>query len=401
MTSTVSISKQIGGVFFVVGTEVGAGILALPILIVHVGFPIGCLVLLLSWLVMTYTALLLCEINLAVENGSSFAMMAKKILGASGEFVAWFGFLIILYSIILAYISAAGSSFSVVFHINSKIASALFVMILGSFVIFGLYAVDIANRILLSIKLALLLLLCFILLPQTRLTNLLNLTPHANMILTTVPIFIASFTSHLIIPSLRMYLKSNTKVLIRVVTIGSIIPLVLYLIWIIGVVGLIPHDGSHSILAILKKGNQANVGDMLNLVKQNTRHNDIFYTVISWFSSISITTSFLGISLSLYHFLIDGLHLRRYTITLRTLIATTLTFILPFFIVYFLPNIFIRGLSYVGLCCSILLIIMPVIMIKKLKQQNHIFKIRYVDNNMLLNTALLAGITTSIVQILS
>lgn len=387
----VSINRQIGSIFIVIGTEVGAGILALPIMIAQVGFSLGCIAMLIAWLMMTYTALLICEVNLALKDGVSFAGMAKQLLGIPGQVAVWISYLLLLYMIMVAYISAAGSSFTTYFRFDSHLISLLFVGMLGLLVITGTSAVDAVNRLLLMIKLVLLLFVCIILLPKLHLSYFFSNTFNQVLFITALPVFITSFTSHLIIPPLRTYLNSDVKIIARVFIIGSIIPLLLYLIWSMGVIGVIPTTGEHSLATILAKKTEANVGDILYLLQQNL-HNDVFYKPIAWFSNISVTTSFLGVSLALYHFVIDGFKLDKLNRINKNLVAIGITFAVPLIIIWFFPNLFIKALAYVGLCCIVLLILLPVLMIKKLQRRGHIFKIRHLNNNLLLNLSFLLGV---------
>lgn len=397
---SVSLNRQIGSTFVVIGTEVGAGILALPILIAHIGFPLGCLIMLIVWALMTYTALLLCEANLALEDGVSFASMAKQILGFPGQVVVWISFLILLYSIMVAYISAAGSAFNTVSPLGSHVISLIFVAVLGFFVILGTTAVDWVNRILLSIKLVLLLFVCIILTPHIHGSHLLPSFFKSGVLFSALPVFVTSFTSHLIIPPLRSYLKSDAKALTRVIIIGSIVPLILYVLWLMGIIGVIPYTGDNSFAVLFNKGTDANVGDILNLMKANL-NNEIFYGPVSLFSNISVTTSFLGVSLALYYFLLDGFKLNSLAKLPKNLVAALLTFALPLFIVWFFPDIFIKALGYVGLCCSILLIIVPFFMLKKLMAVNHQFKIKYIKNNFFLYLSLLLGVAVVLIQLVN
>ena len=395
---SVSINRQIGSTFVVIGTEVGAGILALPILIAHIGFPLGCLVMLIAWALTTYTALLICEVNLAMDDGASFASMAKNLLGSSGQIIVWFSFLFLMYSIMTAYISAAGSAFHTSFDFSPNTVSLIFVVLLGTFVVLGTYAVDWANRLLLGTKLILLIYVCITLLPHIHISHLIVFPFNHAVLLASLPVFVTSFISHLIIPPVRSYLKSDVKALTRVILIGSIIPLILYILWIIGIVGVIPFTGANSFQDIAHKGLQANVGDILELMKANLNH-DAFYKPVSWFSNISVTTSFLGVSLALYYFLIDGFKLKRLRPFSKNVVAIMLTFILPLVIVWAFPNIFIKALGYVGLCCSVLLIIMPFFMIRKLQAKNHQFKIPYINNNLFLYLSLILGVAVVIIQL--
>ena len=393
----VSINRQIGSTFVVIGTEVGAGILALPILISKMGFPLGCLIMLMVWLVMTYTALLITESLLAVEDGASYGKLARQILGIPAEVLSWITFLALLYIVMVAYISAAGSAFNTVLHIGNSISSFVFVLVLGGCVIVGITAVDWMNRILLTGKLVLLLFVCVLLLPDINPSHLHPSFFNNATIIIALPVFITTFATHPIIPPLRTYLNSDTKVIVRVILIGSLISLGLYIIWVMGVLGVIPYTGENSFAILNAKGSSANVGDILNLMRANL-NNEMFYAPVSIFSNISVTTSFLGISLALYYFIIDGFKLKKLPSLQKNVIASILTFVLPLFVVWFFPNIFIKALGYVGLCCVMLFIIMPVLMIRKLKQQNHVFKIKYINNNILLWISLIFAIVIILSQ---
>lgn len=398
----VSLNRQIGSVFIVVGTEVGGGILALPILMAQVGFLLGSLIMLVAWVSMTYTALLLCEINLAFEDGISFAGMAEKTTGSLGGTVVWISFLLLLYMIMVAYISAAGSSLNVTLGVGVKLTSLIFVVLLGSFVVMGTVAVDWVNRLLLTTKLFLLLFVCILLVPHVKLSHL-AVAPFLTPIVTlaAIPVFVTSFTSHLIIPTLRTYLYSNVKVLTRVIIIGSLIPLFLYIIWVLGVLGVVPFIGHDSFAVLFSHTKEANVGDILRLLKANL-NSRLFYSPISIFSNISVITSFLGVSLALYGFMIDGFRLKRVkSLLTRNAIAVILTFVIPLIIIWFFPNLFIKALGFVGLCCAVLLVIMPFFMINSLKRRGHKFQIRFTNNKILLGLALVFGTTVVLIQVLS
>ena len=264
VSQNISLAKQVGSIFVVIGTEIGAGILALPILIAHIGFPLACLIMLCAWMLTTYTALLICEVNLSCEDGANFASMAKKLLGPSSQVIVWLTFLLLLYMIIVAYVSAAGSALSVTFGLNTHLVSLLFVLIFGSFVVFGTGVVDIVNRGLLGTKLILLIFVCLILIPHVKLSSLAISFVDYKVLLLSLPVFVTSFISHLIIPPLRSYLHSNVKVLTRVIIIGSVIPLILYIIWIISIIGVIPYFGNNSFTSLFAINSNPNVGDSLS-----------------------------------------------------------------------------------------------------------------------------------------
>ena len=114
--------KSLGGIMMLLGTCVGAGMLALPIAAANEGFSIATLLLFVAWLSMTFGALTLLEVNLALPEKNNLISMAEATLGAFGKYLTWFVYLLLLYSLLCAYI--AGSS-NIVFaimqamHINS------------------------------------------------------------------------------------------------------------------------------------------------------------------------------------------------------------------------------------------------------------------------------------------
>ena len=107
-----SLNRQIGSIFMIVGTEIGAGVLALPIIISHVGIFFGSIILIFAWALMLYTALLVCEANSTLGDKVSFASMAGKFLGKPGKIFLTVIFWCTLSAIAMAYISAAGSTFN-------------------------------------------------------------------------------------------------------------------------------------------------------------------------------------------------------------------------------------------------------------------------------------------------
>lgn len=71
-------------------------------------------------------------------------------------------------------------------------------------------------------------------------------------------------------------------------------------------------------------------------------------------------TAFLGVSLGLFDFLADGLKLEKSGNQGKYTLA--LTFLPPLAVVLLNPGIYLHALSYAGICCVILLLLLPSIM---------------------------------------
>src|SRR3990167_6926408 len=150
--------KLIGCILMVVGTSIGAGMLALPIATAQLGF-VGSLILLFScWFVMTAGAFLILEVNLWLPQNSNLVSMAKATIGPLGQIISWITYLLLLYSLLCAYIAGGSDLFHnllVIAGINIKtgIAAVVFTCMFGLIVYLGIRVVDYVNRGLMVVKL--------------------------------------------------------------------------------------------------------------------------------------------------------------------------------------------------------------------------------------------------------
>lgn len=359
-----------GSIMIIVGTMIGAGILALPIITAKLGFVLSSLIIIIMWSIMTYTALVITDVSCSMPYGSSFKSIAERYLGKIGGVVASISFLILMYCISTAYISAAASSLTATFpSLHENAWSIIFVLIFGSIVAFGTRIVDYANRIFIILKILVLIILCFVLNNYIDSSNLLASPIELGVsLLIAIPIFATSFTSHIIVPALSDYLHKNHKDMRKVIIIGSIIPLILYLIWVVTILGVLPLHGPVSFMqSIFDKipVQDANIGDILRALgsKVHTKTTDI---VLHVFTYVAIMTSFLSVNLSLLHFNIDSYNLDKLKNKYITLaIGIILTFSVPLIINQVNPNIFIYAMTYVGVCIAVLLMIIPSLIVVK------------------------------------
>lgn len=394
-----SINRQIGSVFMIMGTEIGAGVLALPIIISHVGIFWGSIILFMAWAVMLYTALLVCEANSTLDDGISFASMAYKFMGTKGKWFLTVIFWATLYTIIMAYISAAGSTFNSMLKMSPAITSTIFVIVFGSCVIIGTKAVDYVNRGLLSLKL-LGFIIAMVLLCYSLHGEYLLLSGVSQAILASIPAIVTTFILHNIIPTVRRYLRNNLLQLRKVVIIGSIIPLVLYIFWVVAIIGNIPAAGDHGFTSLHSMGNEANVGDLMNLLATNVKY-PLIMSAIHFVATISVTTSFLGTAISLYHFIQDVLGSHQKPLLQRISIPSILTFVVPLAIVLLYPNIFILALGFAGVGASILFILIPVLMMRKMLQTGYQCDLPILTNQFILNLVFVLGCVVVVIQFLS
>lgn len=354
------LSRVIGGILLIVGTSIGAGMLALPVANAATGFWQSSLYLFLCWAVMTTGAFFILEANLYLTKGKHMVSMADATLGKYGLLTSWVSYLFLLYTLLSAYISGGSDVFSSIMlktgvHLKDWQASTLFTLSLGLIVYGGISSVDYANRLLMFGKLIVYFLLVVLISPHIELTNFQggNFAAMSGSIM----ILITSFGFAIIVPNLRDYFDDNIKYLRRVIFIGSLIPLVCYIAWDAVLMGTIPAQGSQGLHSLM---NNPRTTSTLALFLSSKIHSDTVITLFSFFTSICMLTAFLGVALCLYSFLADGLKLRergKHGIGLYLL-----TFLPPLFIVIYYPGAYIRALSYAGVLCVILLLLLPSLM---------------------------------------
>lgn len=351
--------KLVGSILLIVGTCVGAGMLALPLATAPLGF-LGSVVLLIGcWLVMTAAAFLLLEVNLWLPLNNNIISMARETIGPVGQFVAWLAYLALLYSLLCAYIAGGSDLFHYLISLSgltlpSTFSAIIFTLLFGFIVFLGIQHVDYVNRGLMFIKFAAYFILIALLLPLIAATHLntIDLTQITSS--TAITVTITSFGFSVIIPSLRIYLNGDVKKLKLALLIGSLIPLICYILWDMAIMGMLPLNGEHGLLAILNSSNSTSTLAKNLSAAANYPSTTIF---IKLFTSVCVLTSFLGVALCMVDFLADGLHLEK--AGMSKFFLHLLALLPPLILVLFYPGMFVKALEYAGIYSAILLILLP------------------------------------------
>jgi len=343
----------LGGALLVSGTSIGAGMLALPVISSLAGLLPSLLIYLISWFVMCYTGLLFLEISLGMPEGSNILSMSEKYLGPKGKAFCWVIYLFLFYSLSIAYISAGGglikSIFSLPIGLNGSIF--LFLLIFGSFVYVGAKAVDRINIFLMLGLISSYFLFVFLGIKFIDAQNFLYFNFKKSIF--AFPIILLSFGYQGIMPTLTYYMKSDYKKVRLSIILGTSLTFLVYVIWELLVLGIIPLEGLKEALI---KGQSA-IEPLGNYTKIKT-----VYTIGKFFSFFAIATSFLGVTLGLFDFIADGFKISKKGI--NKFFIALLTFLPPFAITLINPNLFLIALNYAGgLGGVFLLILLPTMLV--------------------------------------
>ncbi|OGT43442.1 MAG: hypothetical protein A3F13_08660 [Gammaproteobacteria bacterium RIFCSPHIGHO2_12_FULL_40_19] len=349
--------KQFGSIYLILGTCIAAGMLGLPVVTAQYHFALTAIMLISSWLLMTTGAWCLLQVNMTMPQGANFISMSEAMFGRVVKYITSIAFLMLLYSLICAYVAASSDLLQALFlHIHAVIprwlATLLATVILGGIVYQGIRTVDIANRFLMSAKFVICFLLIGAVFPFAHIEKLSGGNWHWSAGAWLV--IITSFGYGNILPSIRDYLDNDRKKIMRVFFISSLIPPILYFVWIGVIHGALTRD------ILMMMNNSANTNSLLMSHLAAITHDLFLKSISVVFISICSITGFLSVSTSLLDALIDGLKCNKNN-SQRMMVAA-LTFLPPMLVVIFDPTIFIHALAYAGICCLYILVALPVAM---------------------------------------
>ncbi|OJU81600.1 MAG: amino acid transporter [Chlamydia sp. 32-24] len=337
-------NSVLSAIFLVAGTCIGGGMLALPVSTGVSGFFPALSMMFLSWFCMTFTALLLLEISLWMEEGVHFITMASRLLGKYGKALSWFLYMFVCYASLVAYTAGGGEQIGDLiewlFHIPTSkyLGATIFIILFGGALYLGNTFVGRVNSILF---IGLLVSYVIFVLGGFREIEFINLTHKKwNVAVFSIPLMLASFSFQTMVPSLVPYLKKNINPLRYSVIGGSTLTLIVYVVWQVVMLGIVPVDGPNGLAEALNKGetitrffSQHSTGFAVNEVAQS-------------FAFFALITSFLGIGFGLFDFLSDGLKIPRKGT--GNVILGILILIPTLFFALFFERIFIIALDASG-----------------------------------------------------
>ncbi len=340
--------------------------LALPCNTVNNGFILSSVVFLICWFFMTISALFMLEATIWFKENVNLTTMVDQILGCFYRIITSFIYICLLYSLMSAYIFAYDKWLKKIFtnYIaieNMNIICIIIFIILNIIIVFK--KKNIINKINYLLSIALLLIyicMIYICLPHIdiKLIKKINYENISNGL----SLIITSFGFCVIIPTISVFLKKNKHQLIISIIIGSIIPLLVYIMWQFTILGIFPTDGKYSLVELSYQ--KENFDIMFIYFLEEILKISLVSKIILIFSLLAVLTSMIGISLSLVDFLYDNLNIKNNNNINKTIILS-LIILPPIIISNYAPIGFTKILNLSGILVSFLLGILPTIIVWK------------------------------------
>lgn len=367
-------NKLLGSILIIAGSSIGAGMLAMPITSAGVGFISSCILLVIIWFAMCYTALRMVDVYKFNSPTDGFDTLTKKYAGFIVNRIAGLSLMFLIYGLTAAYMTGGGTiiktNIDFIFNtdFNARLSIILFSIVFSGIVVIGTKSVDIITKGIFTLKLLFLIALVILMTPLIQSTNLLHAPLSQGIIISSLPAIFTSFGFHGSIPSIVSYLNGDQKLLKKAFIWGSLLPLIIYLFWQIIVLGSLDQS---SFMVILNQ-DLGLEGLIMSIREMTSSPNvELFFSL---FAAAALGTSFLGVSIGLFDYYKDIFKNKKYST--KILISSLSTFIPPLLFALFYPTGFIVALGYAAIAGVILALIIPCVLFIK-AMQFHNTKIKW------------------------
>lgn len=365
-----NLGHVVGGTLLISATTIGVGMLGLPVATGPGGFIPAAFIYLLTWFFMLCTGLLLLEVCTWMPKDANLITMTHRLLGPVGKAVCWAVYLFLFFTAMIAHISGGGNTLIDILRLSFGVAlpewaaMVLYVLIFSPVVYLGTRSVDRFNLVMMSCILVTYLL--FILFSASSVEFSLLTFADWSKAWPALPVLFTAFAYQLIIPTLMSYMERDVKKVRLAIILGSSIPLVVYLIWEMLILGIIPVGD----LVVAKENGQTAVMPLKELL-----NNPWIFKIGSYFAFFVLTTSYVALALAFLDFISDGLKIEKKGF--KKIALCFGIFIPPMVVALIYPDIFITALEYAGgISCALLFGLLPPVMawvgryVKKYEHQN-------------------------------
>ena len=291
-----SFNLLIGSSFMIIGTGVGAGMLALPILLSEVDIITYLLILSTLTISAAATGITMIRFHSKYPTIKNFYSTMEFAFNPTIQKIGAILFTIFFYSLITAFldcISGLVIKYANIPRIN--------VIITISLILIGLLQqklkwIDYSNR--LATMLLLIIAISFLTQPNEGLFKY-EYTSNPNDWLAAFPIIYLGLGFGAIMPSLVKYLNYDKKLLFKSLTLAVATIFILYFAWVLFTI-----DTLSTSTLIRLKGESDSVPKMIYLLQQKLKLSDSYVLSLAlFFPILAIITSILGVSVGLFEYI--------------------------------------------------------------------------------------------------
>jgi tryptophan-specific transport protein len=365
------------GILLVAGGALGAGMFALPMVSAGAWMWWSTIGLFLVWGMTFVSAKLFTMVNFALiedthnslDHRSSFDSLVRFTLGLWWSRLNNVSIVFIMMILMYAYTSAGASIAdyslkSVGFGIDDSYRRWLSIGFATIVAITVALGTSLVSRVLLVFLV--MMAIAFIvsalgIMPSVEFNHLTISINAPQYVLGAIPVYVTAFACAGLIPSLVRHYHSQPENVDKSLFWGTVLVLLIYVLWLILTFGSIGRDGFESVFA-----GGSNLGELVTALVNNGVDTSLEVR-LNLFSHCAIITSFLSVGLGLFHFVQDKLSLGD---TLRQrLFAAACCFGPPAIASFALPYGFIHAIGFAGMFVAFSFFVIPGMMALALNQK--------------------------------
>ena len=269
------------------GTVIGAGILGIPYAIAQSGLFLGIINLLVVGFAILILHLCIGEIALRTKGKHQLSGYIDKYLGKTGKYFVMLSMLTGIYGALVAYIIGEGEILSATFGGNAFLYSLGFFLIASAVLYHGIKA---TGRFELAISFLMILAIFLIgAFAYDKITPSYFTGMDITKIFLPYGVILFAFVGTAAIPELREMLEPEKHKLKKAIIIGSIIPIAVYLLFTIIVLGVVG----------LNNFNTLGPNERIATIALSMFSGKHLANVANIFAGMAMFTSFLGLGLAL------------------------------------------------------------------------------------------------------
>lgn len=271
---------------FLIGTVIGAGILGIPYVVQKSGIFLGVAYIVVLGILALIINLYVGEVSLRTKGTHELTGYAEKFVGRWGKHALLASLLIEIYGALAAYLIGVSQSISALFGFSTEFWIILFFIAMSLILFRGVNVVKGYEVFFNAAKLILIFAIIIVSFAFVRSENF--TLPKTPELVVPFGVIMFAFLGITAIPELKQILAHDRKKVKNAIMIGSLIPIIVYVLFAVAVVGVTGFDTGE--VATIALGE--NVGFFMVLLG-------------NIFAIFSMTTAFLAVALALiwiFHF---------------------------------------------------------------------------------------------------
>lgn len=227
------------GIATLTGCVIGAGILGIPYVVQKAGFWTGMLVLIGIGLAMLMIHVMVGDIALASKKCCQLVGHAHRLLGKKGLILMLISMTVGIYGAMVAYTLGVGASLSAIFGGSPLVWGMVFYCLMSAIILGGVSALGNSEGWLEVFKYIALIIILVMLFaaPEFSTTEFQGFSP--GNILIPYGVILFSYIGTAAVLELCEEMQKYRKVVRKAIIIGSIIPIIAYALFTIGVIGVL------------------------------------------------------------------------------------------------------------------------------------------------------------------